>query len=188
MSTWRSAFWVALIDWRSHLKTLAVVVVVAWLANLWHAMGTAQGPAPSANAPLLSVNANEAANLQDWLAAHRGQVVMVHFWATWCPVCKASEDNTERLRQTTPGGRGWPMVSVAMQSGTGSEIERHLQRQGLAWPTVPDPAANVAKAWGVSAVPTTFLLSPQGQIVGVSAGYTSTLGLWARLMWAEWGW
>ncbi len=172
--------WRWLIDWRSHLKTLAMVLLVALAVNAWQSRHVPAGPDPAQDVPLLtSPNLNNGASLQAWLARHRGEVVAVHFWATWCPVCKASEDNITRLMGE------WPIVTVAMQSGDELSVQRHLKKARLPWPTALDPQGALAKAWGVSAVPATVILNREGRIVTASMGYTSTPGLWIRLWWVR---
>lgn len=170
--------WRWLPDWRSHLKTLGGLLLIVLAVNFWQSRHVPEGPAPTLDAPMLAGHAPEA-HLQDWLEQHRGQVVAVHFWATWCPVCKASEDNITRLMPD------WPIVTVAMQSGDAAGVQRHLQKSGLPWPTALDPDGVLAKAWGVSAVPATVILDREGHVASTSMGYTSTPGLWGRLWWVR---
>ena len=172
-------FWRWLIDWRSHLKTLALVLLVALAVNAWQSRHVPMGPLPSQDVALLNQAGLQDTSLQTWLTRHRGQVVAVHFWATWCPICKASEDNITRLLD------GWPIVTVAMQSGDEMAVQRHLQKNALAWPTALDTQGSLAKAWGVSAVPATVIVDRHGRVATASMGYTSTPGLWARLWWVR---
>lgn len=172
-------FWHGLRDWRSHLKTLGWLMLIAFAANLWQSRHVPQGHVPAPDAPMLAAQGEPASNLNDWLKRHRGEVVAVHFWATWCPICRASEDNITRLQPD------WPIVTVAMQSGEAGAVQRHLLKADLQWPTALDPDGALAKAWGVSAVPATIILDRDGRIASASTGYTSTLGLWARLWWVR---
>ena len=172
-------FWQWLCDWRSHLKTLGWVLLIAFAVNLWQSRHVPQGHIPEPDSPMLVGLGEPGGSLQDWLKRHRGEVVAVHFWATWCPICKASEDNITRLQPH------WAIVTVAMQSGDAKAVQRHLQKANLSWPTALDPDGALAKVWGVSAVPATIILDRDGQIASASTGYTSTLGLWARLWWVR---
>lgn len=170
--------WRWLLDWRSHLQTLAWVFLIFLGVHLWQSRDVPEGPAPALDAPMLAAY-TDASRLQQWLAHHRGQAVAVHFWASWCPVCKASEDNITRLMG------GWPIVTVAMQSGDAAAVQGHLQQAALPWPTALDPDGSLARAWGVQAVPATVFLDREGRMASASMGYTSTLGLWARLWWVR---
>lgn len=171
--------WQWLTDWRSHLKTLAILLVISLAINTWQSRNVPKGPAPTLDAPLLNALGSQNTTLQAWLAQHRGQVVAVHFWATWCPICKASQDNVQRLHSS------WPMVTVAMQSGSSSAVQKHLAQNNLPWLAALDDDGQLARAWGVRAVPATIILNSEGRIAAVSMGYTTTLGLWARLWWVR---
>lgn len=173
-----AGLWRWLLDWRSHLQTLGGLLLIVLAVNAWQSRHVPEGPAPALDVPMLAMHSPDP-RLQQWLDRHRGQPVAVHFWATWCPVCKASEDNITRLMG------GWPIVTVAMQSGDASAVQRHLQKTALPWPTALDPDGSLARAWGVQAVPATVLLDREGRVTIASMGYTSTLGLWARLWWVR---
>lgn len=174
-----SRMWAWLVDWRSHFKTLAILIVISLAINAWQSRNVPLGQPPAIDAPLVNALGPQDSSLQAWLTQHRGQVVAVHFWATWCPVCKASQDNVQRLHGS------WPMVTVAMQSGTSAAVQKHLAQAELPWLAALDDDAQLARAWGVRAVPATIILNSKGRIAAASMGYTTTLGLWARLWWVK---
>ena len=72
-------------------------------------------------------------------------------------------------------------ITVAMQSGSDAKVTRHLVAQGLRFPVVNDADGRLAAAWGVHAVPASFIIGPDGQIRFVEVGYTTGLGLRLRL-------
>ena len=117
--------------------------------------------------------------LEQWRAAHPGQPVALHFWAEWCPVCRAEEHSIGRVAQD------WPLLGVAMQSGDGAAVARVMGTRGLHWPTVVDAQGEVARAWGVQAVPAFIVIRPDGTMGPVSVGYTTELGMRLRLWWAS---
>ena len=105
--------------------------------------------------------------------------VLVVFWSTWCPVCKLEEGNITRVAER------WPVLSVAMQSGDAATVSRHLQERNVALPALIDARGDQAMAWQVQGVPTHFIVDTSGQIRFRVVGYATTLGLMARLWWAE---
>ena len=107
----------------------------------------------------------------------RGQPVLVHFWATWCPVCKLGNSAIEAI------AKDHRVVTVAMQSGSATFIDRFLAEEGLAFPVVPDESGAIASRWGVPGVPATFIIGADGQIASATMGLSSETGLRARL-WA----
>ncbi|MBI1173926.1 MAG: redoxin family protein [Sideroxydans sp.] len=110
------------------------------------------------------------------LPVRPAQPVLVHFWATWCPICRAEQGSIEAIAQDHPD-----TITVAMQSGSDAEVVRHLAEQGLHFPVVNDADGRLSAAWGVHAVPASFVISPDGQIRFVEVGYTTGAGLRLRL-------
>jgi len=72
-------------------------------------------------------------------------------------------------------------VTVAMQSGDSSEISQYMRDSGLNFSVIADETGALAQRYGVKAVPVSFILNPQGQIVFSESGYTSSWGLQLRL-------
>ena len=109
----------------------------------------------------------------------QGEPLMIHFWGTWCPVCRQEASNIGRV------ARHYPVITVAVQSGTKGEILDWMKRQKVDYPILNDPDGTLAKRFGVSIFPTTFILSPDGQVKFTETGYTTTAGLLARMKLAE---
>ena len=68
-----------------------------------------------------------------------------------------------------------------MQSGGSAEITRYMQEQKINFPVVNDTDGMPSGTWGVRGVPTSFIITPDGQIRFVEVGYTTGLGLRFRL-------
>jgi peroxiredoxin len=104
-----------------------------------------------------------------------GRPAVVYFWATWCRICALEQGMVEGL------ARDHPLVSVAMQSGSAEEVERWMMERDLHYRVINDPAGELAARYGVSAVPASFVLDGEGRVRFVTRGYTSGLGMRARL-------
>lgn len=105
--------------------------------------------------------------------------VLVHFWATWCSICRLEQGSIDAL------ARDYPVITVAMQSGAESEVQRHLTEQGLSFAVINDPSGEIAKRWGVHAVPASFIVDAGNRVKFVEVGYTTDAGLRARLFMAR---
>lgn len=109
------------------------------------------------------------------LDALRGRPAVVHFWATWCPVCELEQGMIDSL------AADYPVITVAMQSGEAQEVLDYLAAQGVAYPVVNDPQGRIARRYGVSGVPASFVLDGRGEVRFVTRGYTSGPGMRLRL-------
>lgn len=98
------------------------------------------------------------------LKAYRGKVVMVNFWATYCPPCIEEMPSMQRLRDKL-GDRDFAILAVNMAEPRG-EVEAFLRRHEIQvdFPVLLDPEGKVVSQWMITAVPTTFILDPQGEI------------------------
>jgi thiol-disulfide isomerase/thioredoxin len=145
-----------------------VVLLLILGIRAWQQSGTASGPAPVLAGELLD-------GKPVVLAAFAGQPVLVHFWATWCPICRAEQDSIDAL------ARDLPVISVAMQSGSREEVVQFLRNEALSFPVLNDPDGSIAAQWGVRAVPASFIVDGAGQIRFLEIGYTTGVGLRLRL-------
>lgn len=105
--------------------------------------------------------------------------MLVHFWASWCPVCRLEQDSIASIA----GDR--QVITVATTSGTAEEVAAYLAGEGLSMPVLLDEDGEIARRWGVSGVPATFIVNMAGDITHAGMGYSSEPGLRLRLWLAE---
>lgn len=96
------------------------------------------------------------------LADQRGKVVVVNFWASWCVPCR-QEAPRFAAADATYRGRGVVFVGVDVQDNA-RDARAFLAEFGLRYPNGPDDGARIADAYGVSGVPTTFVIDRAGRI------------------------
>ncbi len=155
----------------------AVILLAVFLAiQAWQQRDVPKGPAP-ATAGILADG--QTFDLKTWRTSHPDQPVALHFWAEWCPICSTEEGSVTSVLAD------WPVMTVAMQSGTAEQVVGHLRKKGLDWPTLVDPAGHIAASYGLKGVPAFVVIDRDGTIRSVSTGFTSELGMRLRLWWAE---
>jgi len=134
------------------------------LPPLSHSL-TLQAPRP---APALKLKDLDG-RLHD-LAQLKGKVVLINFWATWCPPCRREMPSMERLAQAF---KDKPFVVLAVDVGEDPDTIEAFNSELDTVPTFPillDTRSHVMRAWKVAGLPTTFLVDKQGRIVATAIG------------------
>lgn len=156
---------------RGMILAIEVLLIVAVFiaARAYSQRNLLAGQAPLVTAQLLD---GHTFNLQQGI---KQQPVLLHFWASWCPVCKLEETSIESL------SKHYKVITVAMNSGNNAEVRNYLETQNLSFPVIVDEDGELASRFGVRGVPTSFIIAPDGKIVFSEIGYTTKLGLMLRM-------
>ncbi|MCG6895674.1 MAG: TlpA family protein disulfide reductase [Thiocapsa sp.] len=102
------------------------------------------------------------------LADHRGKPVILNFWATWCPPCRAEMPSMQRAHERV-AGEG--IAVVAVNVGEDAEtITRFLTEMEVDFPIPMDVDSRVVQAYPVKGLPTTFVIDPEGRLVFTATG------------------
>jgi peroxiredoxin len=106
------------------------------------------------------------ATLDTW----KGKLVVLNFWATWCTPCTTEMPALEALWREYRE-RGLVVVGVSVDRGAPRAlIEPYLKGLNLTFPILLDPQMETANAWRVPGVPATFVIRPNGEVVGMAIG------------------
>lgn len=156
-----------------------LVVVFALFVGIsaWQARKLPEGVPPP-----LDVAALDGAGLDGGrvdLAGLKGRPALVVFWAPWCGVCGAEADNLNRVQRWV-GDRA-RVVTVAAEYESLQSVRGFVDKHDIVVPTGLG-GQHAARAWGVSAFPTAFVLDERGEISHRIVGYSSTLGMFVRLL------
>jgi thiol-disulfide isomerase/thioredoxin len=159
---------------KRRIVILLVELLIFFLVYLgiraWMQRDMVEGQAPAL--PAITMQ-GEAFSLE----SYRGKPVLVHFWASWCGICDLQQGAINSIRED------WQVITVAMQSGNAEDVRNHMKEQGLDWPVIIDTSGVVAQSYGVRGVPANFILDKNGVVRFSESGFTTELGLRARL-WA----
>jgi peroxiredoxin len=94
------------------------------------------------------------------LADLRGAVVVVNFWATWCPPCLAEMPAMERAWQGLRD-KGVRFVAINVDED-GDTVSAFAERVGVSFPLLLDPGGKVTQNWPLRGLPTTFVVDTEG--------------------------
>ncbi|CAH2031131.1 TlpA family protein disulfide reductase [Trichlorobacter ammonificans] len=113
--------------------------------------------------PAPEVNVISMDNQQLTLASLKGKVVLLNFWATWCPPCREEIPSMMKLNSFM-AGKPFQMVCISVDEGGKKAVEEFFRNSGFMLPTYFDPSGQVARNFGVTGVPETFVIDRQGVV------------------------
>lgn len=102
------------------------------------------------------------------LASFRGHVVLLNFWASWCPPCRHEAPLVETAQRELER-HGGTVVSVSTQD-TASDSRAFRSEYHLTYPDLRDVTGSFVHAYGTVALPESFIIDTQGRITAISRG------------------
>jgi cytochrome c biogenesis protein CcmG/thiol:disulfide interchange protein DsbE len=149
---------------------LAPIIAIPLVALLWSGFGrdpsAIVSPLISKPAPKFTLTALDGKRVS--LVSLRGHPVVLNFWASWCYDCTL-EDPYLIAAWHRYRSEGVRFVGVSFQDNSANSAT-FMRKHGIGWLDLQDPGTRTAITYGVSGVPETFLIDPQGRIVLKSTG------------------
>ena len=136
------------------------------------AIGNAQSVQPQ-KAPNFSLKTYDGKIVE--LAKLKGTVVVVNFWATWCPPCRAEIPDFIKVYDTYKS-KGLEIVGIALDEDGWTKVKPFLEKNKINYPIVLGNAEVVQQYGGIEGIPTTFIVDKKGNIVDHQVG-TLTKGI-----------
>lgn len=168
--------WTAVVGfYKKHLAMrvatqLVVILIIYFAIRYWKSLDDIRGVAPIIKAVDLDGNKID-------LRQYKNKPVLIHFWASWCPVCQFENSNIESLTSD------YQVVTIASWSGNEVEVKEYLKKENINMPVIVDDYAEWAKLYSVKSVPASFFVDANGEIQFIENGYTSEAGFRLRLWW-----
>ena len=164
----KSIFYFNWINGQSSLSFLRVALVALWIVTTACSVpensesGDVSGPAVEGRlAPQFSVKdrSGQLHSLNDF----RGKVVLVNFWATWCPPCIEEMPSMDSLQKTLDQEK-FSIIAISVDDSWDS-VDTFIKSSDLDLNIYSDFEGKVAKLYGTHKVPETYILNKEGIVV-----------------------
>ena len=103
------------------------------------------------------------------LSASRGRWVLVNFFATWCVPCRQEHPDLVRFAQQHENVGDLDVIGVVYDDSIDA-VRKFRDKEGGAWPLLADPSGRIALDFGVSGVPESYLIDPDGRVAAKIVG------------------
>jgi peroxiredoxin len=117
---------------------------------------------PDFNLPDVGDAMVRAADLQ-------GKVIMVRFWATWWPICDGEMPSVQRVHDAFKD-TDVVVLAISVDGGGIQTVKSYVMKHGYTIPALVDAGMEVARKFGVRAVPMTYVVNRQGVVVASGFG------------------
>jgi peroxiredoxin len=134
------------------------------------------GYAPGERAPSFAGHTMHGPRLS--LGDVRGKVVILTFWATWCPPCRTDLTSLEDLHRRL-GSQHLAVIAVNVQEPS-AVVRKYIEGLSLTFAVLADPRGEIQRSYGVIGLPTTFLIARDGRAVARAIGPRDWAGLPSR--------
>jgi peroxiredoxin len=155
---------------------IAWLLIAGFLATrIWPQLAAAIGitsAATTAPAAHLTTLDGEPISLDDL----RGKVVLLNFWATWCPPCRHEMPGFQAV-YTSKRDRGFVVLGVSLDATGRERVAAFLREHGITYPVAMATGKVVTDFGGVNMLPTSFLIDREGRIRHEVRGYFARLTL-----------
>jgi peroxiredoxin len=146
--------------------------------------GATPAPAPVVGAPAPDFTLKDLGNTDVTLSSHKGHVVLINFWATWCGPCRVEMPAIER-RYEVLKDEGFVVLAVNVDEQI-TDVSAFVHELDLTFPVLLDPGAKINDLYRVRGLPTSYIVDREGVIrqlhIGLMTeeqldGYLAKVGL-----------
>jgi len=159
--------------WRLFVKRLAFAAIsllfAAVLARAPHLWANDVRPEEGHLAPDFTLKTLDGKTAR--LSELRGKkVVLINFWATWCPPCRLEMPTMQKI-YTEYKGKGFEVLAVNIEPDAKEEISEFMKELRLTFPVLLDPDMKVTRKYRLIGLPVSLLIDRQGIIRSKDIGY-----------------
>ncbi len=152
-------------NWLPVIASLAVVLIGVAALGIRVAVGGGSGPSQG---PALPFSGKTTGGAEISLGDYEGDVVLLDFWATWCPPCRESLPKVMALQERYKAD-GFQVIGISGDDEREKLRDFELSAE-INYPTIFEGSDDIYRAYEVRAIPTMILINREGEIVYRSHG------------------
>ncbi|HEX5971654.1 MAG TPA: TlpA disulfide reductase family protein [Gemmatimonadaceae bacterium] len=164
------------------IRPQAAMEAILWVAllvfigsRMWPQIAAAFGvQSAGARAPDFQLTTLDGQQVS--LASLRGKVVLVNFWATWCPPCRIEMPGFQRVYEAKRHA-GFTIVGVSTDAIGSRVVADFVRERGITYPIAMATGAVIQEFGGARTLPTSFLIDREGRIRNEVKGIFTSVAL-----------
>ncbi|HHD75520.1 MAG TPA: redoxin domain-containing protein [Campylobacterales bacterium] len=149
------------------LITLALLLIISTLLNFVRQ--------PDVTEDIYRYHLRDISNEQIEFFDYKDEPLIVHFWGTWCPICRFEASTIDKLAEN------YNVITIAVNSGSDEALQQYIQENNLEYRVINDRKGALAQKFDIDVYPTTLIYNGEGELSFSEVGYITSVGLEARL-------
>lgn len=155
---------------------IALVILIVGLITAYQSRHLLSGDDPLPPATVQALDGQE----RDLSELHADRT-LIYFWTTWCGACGVQNGAVESLHRSADGD-SLEVITIALDYQAPQEIADHMEAEDLDFPVYLG-TPGLARSFNIQSYPTIYIIDDEQRIRHGLVGYTTSLGLRARLWW-----
>ena len=147
----------------TYVKLVSLIAIAQWFVLL----PIANAELVKGEAPNFTLKSQRGVNLK--LSEHRGEVIMLNFWATWCDACRQGMPTLNELYQLYRN-EGFTLFSINVEEDV-RKVKKALSKMQVTFPVLFDVTHEVSKKYEVDDIPSTYIIDRDGNLRYIHRGF-----------------
>lgn len=152
------------------MKKYLVACLLAVAALAGKAQGNQEIIKVGDTMPAFTIISDDGTELSS--ATLKGKVILVNFFATWCPPCQKELAEVQKTLWPRYKDNDKFKLLVIGREHTDADLQKYNEKKGFTFPLYPDKSRAVYGAFANSLIPRTYLIGKNGKVVFTASGYT----------------
>jgi len=157
-----------ILEAKMHIRKYGIIIVLLLISAAFACAQTSSAGLKVGDVPPAFSEKAVASGDQISLENYKGKVVLIDFWATWCGPCVYEIPNVKAAYEKYKD-KGFEIIGISLDRER-SKLEAFIKEKNITWPQIFDEQRKISNAYGVKAIPSTFIIDKEGKIAAIEVG------------------